>query len=335
MENNAVGVQQLFFQHVKNSLLPHLSLVDEVADLLNISNDSAYRRIRGEKSIDFEEIQKLSSHFKISLDQLLHLQNDSFIFSGMLHENTIDFFGHWMKDALMKASYISSFEKKHLYFNAKDLPFMSFYQIPELVTFKSFVWMRTFLHLDDLKSKKLSLKNRFPEYEELGKKINHVLNLIPTTELWNNVCLNATLSQIEFYAEANLFESKEDISIIYDKLEELVLHYEKMAETGKRFGIGETPRPNSAEYKLFLNELFIGNNTWVAELDNAKLCILNHSVLHILGTRDERCSNYTYEEMINMIRKSIQISTVREKIRSRFFTTIRQNISQSRKSLGL
>ena len=78
------GVQQIFFQHIKSNLAAHLSLVDEVADLLNISNDSAYRRIRGEKPLTFEEMSKLCVHYKISLDQLFHLNNDSYLFSGPL-----------------------------------------------------------------------------------------------------------------------------------------------------------------------------------------------------------------------------------------------------------
>jgi hypothetical protein len=73
---NQPGVQQIFFRHIKASLAGHLSLVDEVADLLNISNDSAYRRIRGEKLLSFEEIQILCTHYKISLDQLFHLNKD-------------------------------------------------------------------------------------------------------------------------------------------------------------------------------------------------------------------------------------------------------------------
>ena len=334
VENNHSEVQQLFFQHIKNNLAPHLSFVDEIAELLNISNDSAYRRIRGEKTIDLEEIQKLSDHFKISLDQFLHLQSDSFIFTGMLHENTSEFFGRWMKDVLEKASYINSFEKKHLYFIGKDLPFMSFFHVPELVTFKSFMWMRTFLHVDDMKEKKFSLKNRYPEYEKLGSQINRVLNEIPTTELWNLECVNATLQQIRFYREANVFESKEDVLVIYDKLEELVTHYEKMAEAGKRFAVGETPGPKSPAYNLFINELFLGNNTWIAELNNIKMTVLNHSVLHIIVTRDERFSNYVYAEMENMIRKSSQISTVGEKTRSRFFNRLREKIQRSKSTVS-
>ena len=55
----STSAQSVFFQHIKALLPPHLSVVDEIAEVLNISNDSAYRRIRGEKPIALEEIKKL------------------------------------------------------------------------------------------------------------------------------------------------------------------------------------------------------------------------------------------------------------------------------------
>src|ERR1700755_2028544 len=97
---NAISVQQLFFQHVKNNLPPHLSMVDEVAELLEISNDSAYRRIRGEKAISFEELRTLCSHFRISLDQLFHLTTDAIIFSGKFINHTDFDFDHYLQDIL-------------------------------------------------------------------------------------------------------------------------------------------------------------------------------------------------------------------------------------------
>src|ERR1700676_3558301 len=73
--------QQLFFNHIKSMLPAHLSFVDEVAELLDISNDSAYRRIRGEKPIGLDEIQVLCNKYHVSLDQLLQIQANSVIFS--------------------------------------------------------------------------------------------------------------------------------------------------------------------------------------------------------------------------------------------------------------
>src|SRR4030095_32947 len=81
------------FQHIKSVLPLNLSLADEVADVLDVSIDSAYRRIRGEKQLIFEEIQKLSNHFKISIDKILNLKSDSILFSGSyLEHKDFDFF---------------------------------------------------------------------------------------------------------------------------------------------------------------------------------------------------------------------------------------------------
>ena len=78
------NTQLRFFQHIKSALPPNVSFVDEIAELLEISNDSAYRRIRADKPISFEELQKLCVKYKVSLDQFLNLQSDAFIFTGKL-----------------------------------------------------------------------------------------------------------------------------------------------------------------------------------------------------------------------------------------------------------
>jgi len=85
MEQHAIQVK--FFQYIKSLLPPHLSLVDEVAGLLSISNDSAYRRIRGENPITLDEMQSLAAKYQISIDQFLHLQNDCHNFSGDITGN--------------------------------------------------------------------------------------------------------------------------------------------------------------------------------------------------------------------------------------------------------
>jgi len=331
---NTPGVQQLFFQHIKSNLPTHLSLVDEIADLLNISTDSAYRRIRGEKPVSFDELRTLCSHFKVSLDQLFHIQSDSFIFTGKLAKDTGNFFGDWLNDVLQKYSHINSFEKKHIYFLTKDIPFHSFFQFPELARFKFFLWMRTFLHYEELKTRKFSVDFEYKEYEEIGKKIIQVTNKIPSTEIWNHECINATIRQIEFYLEANVFQSKKDAMILYTRLEELINHFEKQTEIGKKFAAGENPNGQSAEYNLYLNELFLGDNTIVAELNNTKVSFLNHSVLHIVATRDEHFSNYVYDGMMNMLQKSTKISLSGEKTRSRFFTFLREKIERRKAALN-
>ena len=57
-----LALQQQLFSQIKNRVAEHVSVVDEIAGLLEISADSAYRRMRGEKPITLE---KFTSALKI------------------------------------------------------------------------------------------------------------------------------------------------------------------------------------------------------------------------------------------------------------------------------
>lgn len=322
------NVQVSFFNHIKNLLPTHLSLVDEVADLLNISNDSAYRRIRGEKPIDLEEMQKLATHFKISLDQFLHLQSDSFIFTGKLANATDHVFEKWMENLLKQVTFINSFEHKHMFFLAKDVPLMQQFLSPELICFKSFFWRKSILHYEELKGQKFSLNHIDSKHVEIGKKIIEAYNQIPSTDIWNIESINSTIRQIEFYRDANAFESKEDIELLYQGVFKLINHIEKQADCGFKFPIDGKETPNAAAYNLFNNELILGDNTVLAELNKMKITFLNHSVINFIGTQDERFNAHMFDAIQNLIKKSTQLSKVGEKERTRFFNRIRDKVKQ-------
>jgi hypothetical protein len=108
--------QQLFFNHIKSKLPAHLSLADEVAELLNISNDSAYRRIRGEKPIGLDEIQALCNKYQVSLDQLLQLQTNTVIFSGNKVDTVSFDFKKYLEDVKNKLESIKMLKHPHIYY---------------------------------------------------------------------------------------------------------------------------------------------------------------------------------------------------------------------------
>ncbi|MEO8769081.1 MAG: helix-turn-helix domain-containing protein [Ferruginibacter sp.] len=324
-----IGVQQLFFQHIKVNLPPHLSLVDEVAELLDISNDSAYRRIRGEKPISLEEIQKLCSHYKVSMDQFLQLKTDNFIFSGILNSNSQDAFENYMTNLLQNFQFVNSFNRKHLYILMKDIPPFMYFHINELAAFKYFFWMKSILNYDSMKNVKFSTDD--PMYEPFyptGKKIVDLYNKIPVTEIWNIESINSTLRQVNFYVESGAFKSINEAKLLYSKFEELINHLEKQAEFGCKFNIGEKPVKGAASYNLFVNELILGDNTYLAELEDMRISFLNHSVLYFVATRDARFNDAIHNNLQNLMKKSTMISTIGEKERVTFFNLLREKIHE-------
>jgi hypothetical protein len=321
-------VQSLFFQHLRSHLPPHLALVDELADLLGISNDSAYRRIRGEKLLDLSELRTVAAHFRVSLDQLLNLQSDAVLFTGKPAAQTPVTLEDWLTQMLGQLQLMNSFGQRHVYYLLKDIPPFYHFQIPELAEFKMFFWMKSILHYDSLKGVRFRFGD--PQYASghgLCQRIVALYSQLPTTEIWNAESINSTLRQIEFYHQAGAFASVDDARLLYEKVAELLSALEYQAEVGVKCVLKQ-PGREALPYRLFVNELILGDNTLVVELDNIRLTYLNHSVLHFLGTRDEGFNDFMFANLVNLMKKSTLVSGVGEKERSQFFNAMRDNVSQ-------
>ena len=329
----STGAQQMFFQHVKTLLPAHLSMVDEVGEVLNISSDSAYRRIRGEKPIALEEIKKLCIHFKISLDQFMHLNSESVLFTGKLADKTNFSFDLYLENFLKEMQMINSFQEKEMYYWPKDAPVFYYYQFPELAAFKFFFWMKTVLDYPEYSRAKFNFADFDVKLRKTGEKLLETYNNIPSHEIWNVDNINTYIQQIEYYKDTHVFASKNDIIILYECLEKMVDHIEAQAEAGYKFNYN-AKASKGASVKIYVNEFIIGDNTVVAVLNKKPVVFLNHSFLNICSTHDPIFCDYMFEYFQKLIRKSTLISSGSEKQRSTFFTPIREKIEMRKKAVS-
>ena len=328
---NSTSVQQIFFQHVKAHLPPHLSLVDEIAELLHISIDSAYRRICAEKPLSFDEIRTLCSHFRISLDQLFHLETDTILFSGKFINPQEAFnFDGYLQGILQLLKYINSFGQKEIQFMSKDVPLFHHFHFPELAAFKTFFWAKTIVQ-DPLYNRRQFILDEFPPaLSQLCTNIIGEYNGIPSREIWHLESIHATLRQIEYYRDTKLFASDQDLAKVYDCLEKTIDHVEEQAETSHKFSPRDRHAPK-ASLQLYVNELLLGDNTYFVRTDDRRIVLLNHSVLNTIRTTDPYFTRCTEVHLQNIIRRSTPISGVGEKERNKFFNTLREKIEASRK----
>lgn len=326
----STGAQQIFFGHIKGLLPQHISFVDEIAEVLNISNDSAYRRIRGEKSITLEEIKKLCTTFKISLDQLLHLNSDSYLFTGPLTNGTNFNFESWLQSCLKILETIKGYEPNHMSYLAKEIPFFYYFLIPEIAAFKSFFFMKSILFYEDWKNTKFSVKDDYSSYHEIWRKISNAFATIPGTEIWSIENITSTIHQIEFYRVTGSLKSNEDAICVLEKLIELIDHLELQAEYGVKLHYKQKPNSNiGATFKMYINELIMGDNMQIVQLGEKQLTYLNHTVINYLMTADERFNDYVKKTMYVITNKSTPISEVNEKERIVFFNKLRVKINNA------
>ena len=140
-----MNTQEQFFKRLKPTVSPYSSLAAEVAITLNVSLDSAYRRIRGEKLLDFDEISLLCRGFNISVDEFFCLNSGTILFQTGTKASQKDALKQWLEDVYKQLYYINSYPNRHLYHLIKDLPPFHHFFHPVLARFKFFFWTKSIL----------------------------------------------------------------------------------------------------------------------------------------------------------------------------------------------
>ena len=324
---------EFLFRRIKELLPPHISVVDSVAEILNLSSDSAYRRIRGETPIVLDEARELCHYFKLSLDHILNVQGGSTLFQNV-RVNTKDYnYEQYLKDLLKQLQYVGSFIHKEIIYRTKDLPlFHNFYYKP-LIAFRYFFWMNTILQHPDFGKREFDMDCVSPEIIALSQEVSKAYNNIPSTEILNTEIANSAISQIEFYKDSGYFSSAADIKMIYESLEETFLHLKNQVEYGGKFMPEENREMKKNNFSFFYNRVVLGDNTIMLITDNVKTVVLNYDALHYISTRDETFCNYCFDDLQKLMKRSTILSGTSEKQRNIFFGIILNKISERKKHL--
>jgi len=154
-------------------------------------------------------------------------------------------------------------------------------------------------------------------------------------ELWNVENINIAIRQIEFYRDGQMFESDNDVLTLYESWEKVINHIEKQAERGYKFAYGDSEMKPISEYKVYFNEVILGDNSLVIVLNGVKVAILAHTNINYMMTRDMNFCENVYDYIQSLMRRSTLISQVSEKERSKFFRILRERIARRKDALKL
>lgn len=318
--------QEFLFQRIKELLPPHASLVDVVADVLHLSQDSAYRRIRGETPIVLDEAKDLCLHFKLSLDQLLNVKGNATLFQNVRISLKNYSYEKYLTDLINQLAHVNSFLQKEIIYLTKDMALFHNFYYPPLIAFRYFFWMKNILQHPDFFKRKFVLSDVPSEILQLSMELVRAYHKVPSTEIWNTESINSVIFQIEFYKDAGYFSSPADTRAVYKSLEETILHLRHQVEYGRKFMPGENPESKKENFKFFFNRVILGDNTVLLVTDRLKTVFINYDVLNYMYTRDENFCTPCYEDLQNLMKKSTLISQTSEKQRNIFFNSLLNKI---------
>jgi hypothetical protein len=326
------NLQRDLFAHIKNTIPAHISLVDELAGLFDISYDSVYRRIRGEKPITLDELKLLCEKFNLSLDHVLQLRSNKILFTDPEAHGDVKNFKQYIAGLLLVFEQFAQSNQREMLYLSKDVPFFHFFYFKELAAFKAFFWDKSILNNPEYESRTFDLKSYdVTESFAMGQQILQYYNDMPSSELWNYESINSTILQIEYYRDAGIFETPSDLAAVVDSCDAMLQHLQKQAEKGVKFLPGAGEAGYKAALKLYINEIILGNNSIMVELDGQRTCFINYIVLKYISSADKNFTDKTFNNFHNLVSRSVMISGTGEKERSKFFKTLRERLQACKK----
>ena len=235
-------------------------------------------------------------------------------------------FEKYLEHLLIQLNYFNSFENRELYYMSKDIFIFHTFGFHELTVFKIFFWMKTILNYPFKGSDLFAMDALRESVFKIASKISDAYNKISSQEMWNIETIHTTIRQIDYYRQSKVFSSDQEAVAIYKSILSMLDHVEMQAEAGCKFAVNSKPNSMSASYKIYVNDFFLGDNFVLANLNQTKVAYINHTFFNVFMTKDPVYTEYAYQHIQNMLRKSTLISNVGEKDRRRFFNSMREKV---------
>ncbi|QNM84789.1 hypothetical protein H9W90_11350 [Polaribacter pectinis] len=318
-------VEERLFNFIQQKLPKNVSFIEEIADVLDVSYDAAYRRIKGKTAVTLSEILKLTKHYNFVISDVFSENKEVISVSKSGNVNSIEELKKYFDYVINETKEFSKFNDSDMLFAAKDLPF--YYSSGLFRKFK----MYTFLNVlaEDFKFEKLPFKD-FDKENVLVSKIYELeksYESIHTTEIWSENTLTSSINQILYFFKIKLLDKESALEICCD-LRKVIKRIENQCVSEKRGN-------ENKKYELFNNEILNLNNTVFFRAVKQKKLFIPFTTLSYLKISDEDTCNTIEKYFLKQLQFSKQLSGNAEIERTIFFNTLYERINMLKKQIEL
>jgi hypothetical protein len=314
--------RKFFFETVKQNSLSNIRLVDEISEILNVSSDSAYRRIRGEKELTLNELSKLCRHFNISMDSVINYQSGNISFKYTpLDLNNMDNYYAYMRDLSALMENIAKAREKEICFMAVDIPVPHFTPFLELTLFKIYTWFQSVNKLYITYDKFVEQLD-IPFLRDIYAKIDKAYHQIPSTEIWTSNTLEPILQLLDYYSDLNCFENKNTFPLLCAQLLQLIDNIEEFAEKERKEHKGK-----EVFFRIFLSPLEVMNDFMITKKDGINVTSIKLYTINGIFTSNEYFCSEVDKWMKNSIAKSLPLSGNSTRERFQFFQKLKNKVN--------
>lgn len=255
---NNFNPNEKIIERIQQSLKKGESLSGLLTDILQLGRESIYRRIRGDVPFTFEEVIKISSELKFSIDSLVDLQrgNRSVFEINMLNPRAqLDDYSAILASYTQLFSEMSKSPNSVARYALNTLPYTLYLGYPNLARFRYFRWMYQ-SHLSSKTRLKYADVVTPPKLLEVQKSFAAGSKYISRTiMILGQNMFSAIRRDIEYFFRLH-FLTSDDVEVMRAELLEILELWEGYAiagafNTGKQVDIYLANVDIEATYCLF------------------------------------------------------------------------------------
>ncbi|MCB0633362.1 MAG: hypothetical protein KDD15_26685 [Lewinella sp.] len=328
-----VQLQQQLLEIILQRFPKRSLAVARLSELLQVSNDAIYRRIRGDTLLAPDEISLLATRFNVSIDNLINDNEQQILFTFNPFEQEVTGFEVYIDQLLSAALHIRELPEVELFYSVQELPIFLLPDFPQLMTFRMYVYGFNYWKFDFLENMPFRPDLMAKSTLDKARQVNRIYNEISSHELWNLSLIDNTLNQIEYLATIGRFGHIDQIRALFVELEAVIDHLQTMAKYGKKF-IWNTPiRANAADFDLYYNEFARTTDSLLISSPERKILFTSFGSPDFLSTQNQRFCLHLENWFRTIISRSTSISSHSERKRDWFFRHLVQKVKQTQEKL--
>jgi hypothetical protein len=326
-------LQTTLFDIVKGKIAGKDSLGMALSDVLSISQDAVYRRLRGETALTINEIKKICQTYDISFDALIEIKKGNVVF-GYPPFDSYDFSLESYLEGILEAfQKLKKLGHAEIILSVNNTQFFQLLNFPQLVRFKLYFWAKTHLHVEEYREQLFKHEKTSERAFELGKEILQIYNAIPSKEIYDPELMRGFLRQILYYFKSHLFEDPEYAIFLCERILLFSQHLKEQATVGKKFMFGTAAPASGNEFEMYLNETINTDGTFYYKSNDLEGIYITHNIMNYLQTEDKRYLNDTKHILDKQLANSSIVSIVNEKERNNFFYDFDRTINAFKRKI--
>lgn len=322
------ALQKKLFGLIKTQLNPEESLGFIVSELLSISMDAAYRRLRLETPLTIQETQKLCVHFNLSFDKLIALSEGNVLFDYTpleLYDFSLE---NYLEGILQGLTRLKALKEPQAYLTINNVHFFQALNFPQLIRFRLYFWAQIHLMIPSFQNTKFKHEKISVRAFDLGRQILQSYNQIETVEILDMDLMKGFMRQIVYYLEMQMFDDPSYAVFLIDRVEAFLEHYQNQISIGKKYIFGTEPPAQGNLLKVYVNDTINTDATFLYGNQEMNGVYLTHNIMSYLHTFDKSYVKDTKSIFDRQISNSSMISEINVKQRNQYFNELGVMVSE-------